>query len=138
MGQINLQKVVSVKGLPGLFHLTNYNAKGYFLQPFEGGPTRFFSNEKGKILAIGNVDLKLKAGTINALHIFLKIKESKAPKLNATFEEVQDFFKELIPDLNVSVAPSHLEKIWKWYHLISLHFQTDDMVNEEDDGLTII
>ena len=138
MAHINLQKIVSVKGQPGLFHLTNYNPKGYFLQPFEGGPTRFFSNEKGKVLAIGNVDLKLKEGSINSLDIFLKMKDMPDLSSELAGEEIVKFFKELIPELDDSVAPSHIEKVFGWYHLISQHYQTHKLINEEDDGLTIV
>jgi len=138
MADINLQKIVSVKGQPGLFHLVNYNPKGYFLQPFEGGPTRFFSNEKGKVLAIGNVDLKLKEGSINSLDIFLKMKDLAIPGTDSSSKEITDFFKKLAPNLDTSVASSHLEKFLKWYYLIFENFKSLDMVNEEDDGLTII
>lgn len=138
MAHINLQKIVSVKGQSGLFHLTNYNPKGYFLQSFEGGPTRFFSNEKGKVLAIGNVDLKLKDGSINSLDIFLKMKDMPELSPQLAGEEIVKFFNELIPELDDTVAPSHIEKVFGWYHLISQHYQTHKLINEEDDGLTIV
>jgi hypothetical protein len=137
MAHINLQKIVSVKGQPGLFHLANYNPKGYFLQPFKGGPVRFFSNEKGKVLAIGNVDLKLKEGSINSLDIFLKMKDTTVLPSEASNELMVSFFMELFPDLDPAVAPSHLEKILKWYHQIFEHEDSSEMINEEDAGLTI-
>ena len=121
MAHINLQKIVSVKGQSGLFHLTNYNPKGYFLQSFEGGPTRFFSNEKGKVLAIGNVDLKLKDGSINSLDIFLKMKDMPELSPQLAGEEIVKFFNELIPELDDTVAPSHIEKIF-W--MVSLDLPT--------------
>ncbi len=137
MATINLQKIVAVKGQPGLFHLTNYNPKGYFLQPFKGGPVRFFSNEKGKVLAIGNVDLKLKEGSINSLEIFLKMRETTVLPPETSYDLVVSFFMELIPDLDPGVAPSHLEKVLKWYHQIFEHEHSSEMINEEDGGLTI-
>ena len=138
MAHINLQKIVSVKGESGLFHLTNYNPKGYFLQPFEGGPARFFSNEKGRVLAIGNIDLKLKEGSINSLAIFLKIKEKSALSAKSSRDQIVHFFNEIISDLDDSVAASHIEKIFKWYHVIDEHYHGHKLVNEEDDGLTIV
>jgi len=138
MAHINLQKIISVKGQAGLFHLINYNPKGYFLQPFEGGPTRFFSNEKGKVLAIGNVDLKLKEGSINSLTIFLKLKDQPSLSGNSSREETVNLFAELFPDLDDSVAVSHIEKMYGWYRQISDHYHTHEIVNDEDDGLTIV
>ncbi len=138
MAHINLQKIISVKGQAGLFHLVNYNPKGYFLQPFEGGPSRFLSNEKGRVLAIGNVDLKLEEGSINSLDIFLKMKDQKTPSLDATNEEVGVFFNQLIANLDSSVVSSHLKKILGWYYIINKHYTDEKIVNEEDDGLTII
>jgi len=138
MAHINLQKIVSVKGHAGLFHLTNYNPKGYFLQPFEGGSVRFFSNEKGKVLAVGNVDLKLKEGSINSLAIFLKMKDQPLLPASTTIEEIATLFKALIPDLDDSVAPSHIEKVYRWYCQISEHYHTHKIINEEDDGLSIV
>lgn len=135
---INLQKIVSVKGHPGLFHLLNYNTRGYFLQPFTGGQTRFFDNEKGRVLAVGNVDLRLSEGSVNVLDLFRKIDEHSAPLDVATTEEVRDYFQVIQPNLHSSVAPSHLLKVLKWYHLIKGHFQETQMVNEEDDGLQIV
>jgi hypothetical protein len=138
MAHINLQKIVSVKGEAGLFHLVNYNPKGYFLQPFEGGPARFFANEKGRVLAIGNVDLKLKEGSINSLEIFHKIKEKSTLPANSTRDKIVIFFNEIISDLDNSVAPSQIEKIFRWYHTIDEHYHSHNLVNEEDDGLTIV
>lgn len=137
MAHINLQKIVSVKGQAGLFHLANYNAKGYFLQPFEGGATRFFSNEKGKVLAVGNVDLKVKGGSISSLDIFLKMKDEPTLPVDSDKLAIEDYFKKLIPNLDDKVASSHLDKIHKWFHFISTHHNVKNMVNEEDDGLTI-
>lgn len=138
MAHINLQKIVSVKGQAGLFHLVNYNPKGYFLQPFEGGPSRFFSNEKGRVLAIGNVDLKLKEGSINSLDVFLKMKDQKTPAPDATNEEIEVFFNQLIANLDSSVVSSHLKKLLAWYYIINEHYTAEKLVNQEDDGLTII
>ena len=138
MAQINLQKIVSVKGHQGLFHLLNFNPKGYFLQPFAGGAAKFFANEKGKILAIGNVDLKLKEDSINSLAIFLTLKDLTLPSLNASREEIDKFFREQFPDLADDVAPSQIEKMFRWYLLITEHYHAPQLVNDEDDGLTII
>ena len=115
MKAINLQKIVTVKGSSGLFHLINYNPKGYFLQPFEGGPVRFFSNEKGRILALGNVDLKLKNNeSINLLEVFRKMEKHHIPNHSASLEALSEYFQKVIPDLDDSVAPTHLKKVNKW------------------------
>lgn len=134
---LNLQKIVSVKGQPSLYHLVNYNPKGYFLQPFEGGSTRFFSNEKGKVLAIGNVDFKLKEGSINALDILNKI-GGDLPSLDSGQEAITSYFFQIIPDLDQSIPYSHLEKFLKWAHLLLAGAQQEQIINEADDGLTIV
>ena len=139
MAQINLQKIIAVKGQPGLFHLTNYNPKGYFLQPFEGGPVRFFSNEKGKVLALGNVDLKLSDDqSINLLEVFRLMDKHQVPVIDTSKQELISFFNELIPNLDSTVATSHLQKTVSWYYKIRELFQEKEIVNEEVDGLTIV
>ena len=138
MAHINLQKIVSVKRQSGLFHLINYSPKGYFLQPFEGGPTRFYSNEKGKVLAVGNVDLQLRDGSINLLEIFHIMKGQTNLPSNATKSETAQFFNSIIPNLKEEIASSHLEKVYRWYHVIADHHKSNEMINQEDDGLTIV
>lgn len=138
MARINLQKIVSVKGQPGLFHLLSYNTHGYFLQPFSGGQTRFFSNARDKVLAVGNVDLKLKEGSINSLEIFRKMEKEEVPLNSDSNDKIGVFFYQLLPDLDREVAFPHLRKVLKWYHLILEHFQDPELVNEEDDGLSIV
>ena len=131
MAKINLQKVVNVKGKPGLFHLNAYNPKGYHLQPFENGPVVFVSNEKGKVLALGNVDLKLKEGSINLMDVFIKMIE-QPPKKDGP---VSEYFFALFPDLDRSIPESQLQKVASWFHLINV--QASEIINEEDDGLMI-
>ena len=137
MAQVNLQKIVSVKGQAGLFHLVSYNPKGYFLQPFEGGATRFFSNEKGKVLAIGNVDFKLKEGSINALGILNKMMGTPLPTLESDEDAITAFFNKVIPDLDPNIPFSHKEKFLKWARSLLSQISVAQIVNEEDDGLTI-
>ncbi|MEM7297684.1 MAG: hypothetical protein AAF391_05395 [Bacteroidota bacterium] len=139
MAAINLQKIISVKGQPGLFNLINYNPKGYFLQSFEGGPIRFFSNEKGKVLAIGNVDLKLENNqSMNLLDVFRVIEKEGEPHPNISGDHLQAYFHRIIPKLDRSVALSHLQKVVGWYGKIGELFKEIEMINEEVDGLTII
>ncbi|WP_462252479.1 hypothetical protein [Ekhidna sp.] len=137
MKNINLQKIVAVKGQAGLFHLVNYNPKGFFLQPFEGGVIRFVSNEKGKVLALGNVDLRLANDeSINLLEVFRLMEKETISEVH-TIEALIDYFHK-IADLDKSIAPTHLQKVVKWYSMIVDHFGSNSMVNEEVDGLTII
>jgi hypothetical protein len=138
MAQINLQKISSIKGHPGLFELMGCSTKGYYLQPFDGGSVRFLTNQKGKVLALGNVDLKLVEGTINALDVFLRMKDQPRLSINSGLDEINSFFRKLLPDLHDEVASSHLDKINKWYHLIVDHYQMTDMVNVKNEGLAII
>jgi len=138
MERINLQKIVSVKGQEGLFDLINYSPKGYFLKPIDGGSTRFFSNEKGKVLAIGNVDFKLCEGSINALNLLNKMMSVKLPSSDSSRETINLFFNELIPDLDPTIPFSHKEKFLKWAHLLLPRASSGHIFNEENDGLTII
>ena len=136
---INLQRIITVKGQPGLFHLTSYNPKGFFLQPFEGGAIRFFSNEKGKVLAIGNVDLKLQGGqSINLLDVFRLMEKQPVPHPEVTKEDACQYFATLIRNLDQTIAPTHLQKVVKWFHLISSEMGLKEMRNEEVDGLSIV
>ena len=136
---INLQRIITVKGQPGLFHLTSYNPKGFFLQPFEGGAIRFFSNEKGKVLAIGNVDLKLQGGqSINLLDVFRLMEKQIVPTRDVSKEDAAHYFSVLIDTIDPTIAPTHLQKVVKWYHLISSEMGLKELRNEEVDGLTII
>lgn len=134
---VNLQEVVSVKDKPGLYLLKSYNPNGYHIQPLVGGQVTTISNEKGRVLALGNVDLKLMEGSINLLEVFRKLNESKAHESKEV--EIRQIFKKIIPNLNdQAVADSHLQKVLKWYLLLQDHVQADQVVNEEDEGLTIV
>jgi hypothetical protein len=138
MDLVNLQKIVSVKGYSGLFHLTNYNPKGFFLQPIEGGSIRFFSNDKGKVFAVGNVDLKLEGDTsINLLNVFQLMEKKPMVNENTTDKNILDYFTTLIPNLDQTVPLNSLQKVVSWYSIIiTLLISSKEIINEEDDGLT--
>ncbi len=131
MAKINLQKIVNVKGKSGLYHLNAYNPRGYHLQPLDGGPVIFISNEKGKVLALGNVDLKLKEGSINLMDIFIKM----SGNLSKSDINLSEYFFDLFPDLDQSIPESQLQKVVSWFNLIN--DGATEIVNEEDDGLMI-
>lgn len=131
---INLQKIVSVKGKPGLYFLKSFNRTGYHLSSFDDR-MMFISNEKGKVLALGNVDLKLKDGSINLLEVFKKLSEQTTQLPTA---DLTRYFQSFIPDLDTStVAESHLKKVIKWYIMINEKFGLE-LINEEEDGLQIV
>ena len=138
MAQINLQKIVSVKGKAGLFLLLAYNPRGYYLQPLPGGKVVFIANKKDKVLALGNIDLKLKDGSVNLMEVFHKLGGQSIPAVLSD-EQIRHLFNDTIPNLdNQQVAPSHLRKVLVWYVLLKEAFGLDEMVNTEDDGLKIV
>lgn len=135
--QINLQKIVSVKGKPGLYFLRSFNPKGYHLQPFNEGRLIFVSNEKSRVLALGNIDLKLKEGSINLLDAFKTLSENEESL--RLIKDVDSLFSHIFPDLDREVIhETHLNRIIKWFQLIQIEFKMSEMVNEEDDGLTVV
>jgi hypothetical protein len=141
MSKTNLQKIVTVVGEPGLFHLKDYNNKGYFLQPMEGGNIRFFANAHGRVLALGNIDLATTGGSINLMDLFNKMFANTIliPSAEADSSAVWDFFLLIVPELDPKkVAYSHLLKVLTWFFVLHAALLEERLVNEKDDGLTIV
>ena len=135
--QLNLQKVVSVKERQGLYLLKGYNSNGYHIQPLEGGPITTISNDKGRVLALGNVDLQLEEGSINLMEVFNRMNQQDMSLEGAS--DLRALFEQFIPNLSrTAVAESHLKKVWKWYQLLKLYIEAKQVVNVEDEGLTIV
>ncbi|MEQ9425316.1 MAG: DUF5606 domain-containing protein [Cyclobacteriaceae bacterium] len=143
MSQLNFQKVVSVTGMSGLYHLRSHNKTGFSIEPLAGGAIKFISNEKDKIVALGNIDLTLNSGSIPLMEVFKLMNGSnRIPKAEAANSVFSNFFRNLIPDLDGSkVYPSSLRKITGWYVQIVGHLSNasiENSINEKEDGLTIL
>lgn len=135
--QLNLQRVISVKGKPGLFLLKSHNSKGFHLSPIEGGPPIFIANAHNKVLALGNIGLlKIEDGSLSLEAIFNTMINSYPPN---NPNEVEAYFKQHFPSISPTVKLSHMVKITKWFQLCSRVFGKVAYSNlVENDGLSIV
>lgn len=132
ISKMNLEKILSISGKPGLFALKVQTRTGYIAE----------SLIDGKKLTVGlkvNVSLlsEISVYTINEekplaevmRHIAIKENEGPAISHKSENSELVAYFSEVLPDYDAErVYPSDIKKILNWYNLL----QSKGLISKEE------
>ena len=142
--RINFQKIVAITGMPGLYHLKSYNNKGFFVESYINGFTRFISNAKDRVLALGNIDIAIKDGSISLLELFQRMDQypGRVPDEHGHDEvELSNYFEQVIPNYDrEKLFPGNMRKIVQWYTFIKelVLARFEEAINEADEKLPVV
>jgi hypothetical protein len=136
--QIDLQKIVSIAGQPGLYKYVSDARHGAIIEGIKDGkrtciPTtmKLSTLTDITIFTENDDDLMLK-------DIFLRIKEKtggeKAISHKSSREELMAFFEEVVPEYNkVKVFPHHVKKMIEWYNILQEYNLLDFVEPEKEE-----
>jgi hypothetical protein len=119
---MNLEKILSISGKPGLFILKVQTRSGFVAESLSDGK-KITVNLKNNVSLLSEISVYTYEGEQPLAEIMKKIaaKEDKAPAIshksdNATLEA---YFKEILPDYDEErVYPSDIKKILNWYNMM--------------------
>jgi len=136
---MNLEKILSISGKPGLFKIISQGKKNIIVESLVD-KKRFPVSALNSVSALGDIaiytydeEVPLKEVLKN---IFTKENGGEALNPNTDKKQLSDYFREVLPEYDEErVYASNFKKIIQWYNiLIASGFDFSDTDEVEDDS----
>lgn len=123
---MNLDKIVAVSGLPGLYNLTSTRTNGLLITDFDEGVTKFVSTRQHQFTPLATVSIYTNDDSVELQKVFRAIKEKETEivpvDINKSSAEIRDYFLKILPDHDIEkVHISDIKKVLKWYEFLKKH-----------------
>lgn len=129
---MELTKIISISGRPGLFKIIGQTNNGVIVESLEDGK-RFPAYSTHQISALNDISIYTDEGEEPLADVFKKIREEFAAELPVTpkssSKELRDFLLKVLPNHDQErVYTSDIKKLVKWYELLN----ASDFFNEQE------
>lgn len=133
---IDLERIVSISGKPGLHRLLSTSSKGLIVESVESGK-RLPANPTNSISTLDEITIHTEDGEIALAELFQRIYDAENGGASidhrSSKEELKAKFEELLPEYDQEkVYPSDIKKCFQWYNI--LHEAGVLKVKEEGDA----
>ena len=131
---MSLDKVLSISGKPGLYHLRAKTRTGFIAESLIDGKKSPVSM-RHNVSILSEIAIYTLEGEVALKEIFKKISEKEnggqAIDHKASKDELEAYFFDVVPNFDEDrVYASDIKKVIQWYNLL----QSQDMLNLEDDA----
>ena len=122
---MNLEKLVSVSGLPGIFKMAANRDNGLIIEDLDSGKKRFVSARKHQFTPLESISIFTDDGDSTELkHVFesmLKHADSTPPvHPNDKPEILHDYMANILPNYDRDkVYTGDIKKLLKWFNFLS-------------------
>jgi hypothetical protein len=128
---MNIDEILAVSGLPGLYRILANRHNGLVVEDLETKTKRFCSVRKHQFTPLGSVAIYRELDTIQLTEIFKRMHEQREdlsiPSMKNSSQEIMEYFEEIVPDYDRDrVHISDMKKVIKWYTYLSRH----DILNQ--------
>ncbi|MFB6259044.1 MAG: DUF5606 domain-containing protein [Flavobacteriales bacterium] len=136
---IDLERIVSISGKPGLHRLLSTSSKGLIVESVETGK-RLPANPNNSISTLDEITIHTEDGEIALADLFQRIYDAEdgGPTIDhrSSKEELKTKFEELLPEYDEEkVYPSDIKKCFQWYNILyeagALQVKEEDEPSEE-------
>jgi len=121
--------LLSVTGKPGLYRLLGHTKSGIFAQHITSGKRIVAS--PFAVSMLDDIVIYTEEDKVPLTEVIKKMAayEGRLPAPNAPKEELQNFFRQILPDYDADkFYPSHMKKILQWFDLLRQSELLDDFV----------
>ena len=121
---MNLEKLVVVAGISGVFRLVANRNNGLIIEDLDTGKRSFASSRKHQFTPLETIGIFIDNGETEELKvIFQKIKDTKADnppcESDASAETVRSYFGTLLPNYDKDkVLIGDMKKVVKWFNFL--------------------
>ena len=138
---MNLDKVLSISGKPGLYELISRSKRGFIVKSMESGKKTAVSM-RHNINVLGEIAIYTYDDEIPLYKVFNNIaeKESKGKTIDpkSTSNELKSYFQDVLPEYDEErVYVSNIKKVLQWYNsLIDLgisEFEAEKAQEREEE-----
>lgn len=133
---MNLEKILAVTGMPGLYRLITTRNNGLIIEDFESGKRTFISLRKHQFTPLESVGIYTYTDVIDLPDVFRKIKSSglSVPEISAAASEYHKFLREVLPEYDEDrVYLTDIKKLSKWYTFLDAQNLLVDTVSDEEE-----
>ena len=132
---MNIDKVISISGKPGLYTLVTQSSNGFIAENFE-------NNRKTSVPAsvnvslLNNIAIYTETEEVPLVDVFQKIyeKENGGVAINhkSSEAELRSYMEEVLPDYDENrVYKSDLKKLFQWYNILHKNNMLESSEEEE-------
>ena len=121
---MNLEKLVAVAGISGVFRLVANRNNGLIIEDLDTGKRSFASSRKHQFTPLETIGIFIDNGETEELtFIFQKIKDTKVEnppcESDASAETVKSYFGTLLPNYDKDkVLIGDMKKVIKWFNFL--------------------
>jgi len=132
---MNLDDIVAVSGLPGLYRLAANRSNGLIVEDLETGKRRFASARKHNFTPLGSIGIYLTDGDTKPLpEVFRNMLDQYAdnPPVDpgSSQEELFEYFEDVLPLYDPErVYPRDVKKIIRWF----IYLKEKGLLEGEDE-----
>ena len=134
---MNLEKILSISGKPGLYFLKSQTRNGFLAESMIDGK-RISVNARHNVSLLSEIAIYSLTEEVPLRKVFTKIfeKENGGEAINhkVSKDELEEYFFEVMPDYDEDkVYVSDIKKVIQWYNLLNKNGITDFSESEEGD-----
>ena len=117
---MDYNKIVSVKGLSGLYELVTAKSDGAIVRSLEDNSTKFISARQHNYVQLESVEIYTTKENASLSDVFSAIKKSEDPLPEANDSKaLKAYFEKTYPDLDFErVYASDMKKMITWYQIL--------------------
>ncbi|MCB0662103.1 MAG: DUF5606 domain-containing protein [Saprospiraceae bacterium] len=142
---MDIEKYVSVSGLPGLYRIVSNRSNGLVIEDLDNGKAKFASVRQYQFNPIASIGIYVdgEEETVSLSDVFTsmleKIDTVALPGGKASNDELMDYLAEVLPAFDRErVYPSDVKRLVKWFsflnerNLLSLEEAAEEETKEEN------
>ena len=138
LDDMELDKVLSIVGKPGLYELKAQTRGGFIAQPIGGGK-KIAVNVRHNVSLLSEIAIYTYGEEVPLKEVFQKIKEKEnggeAISHKESQAKLQDYFREVMPDFDQDrVYANDIKKIIQWYNLLTSNGVTDFTAESSEES----
>ncbi len=116
---MNLENIVAVSGLPGLYKMVGNRKNGLLVEDYDKGTTKFCSVRKHQFTPLETCSIYTDTDTAPLKDIFDTMEKNPPIPLNSPSQELHNYFREVLEDYDEDrVHISDIKKVIKWYSFL--------------------
>ena len=120
---MSLEKILTISGKPGLYHLENQTRSGFLATSLADG-RKISVNAKQNVSILSEIAIYTLTEELPLSEVFTKIfnKENGGEAIShkSTRDELEEYFFGILPDYDEDrVYPSDIKKVVQWYNLLT-------------------
>jgi hypothetical protein len=121
---MNLENLIAVSGLPGLYRLAANRSNGLIIEEIKSGKRRFASSRKHQFTPLESIAIYTDDGeSMELKHVFRnmydQLEDNPPIGTNSSSEDLHDYFEDVLPNYDKDrVFTGDIKKVIKWFNYL--------------------